>query len=243
MAHGVPDWDVTAGSRTTYRWSDLDELAARLGSIVTFDRRGDILFLESWEEGYRNWSLTAVGTGSSIGLTLLSARSGAFALRMIPGSDGSRLALAQRIWSYPVFTPFGLEASFTLATNLESFFMGMYVYTGAICWQLWGRYLAATQMVQVYVPPANWVSVFQVPNPIGDPKAFHTFKLVADPSTGRYVRALFDSQAVSLAAYSLTAPAIVQPPQLMVQLQANSIPLNVCTVNLDDIIVTQNEPP
>jgi len=242
MPHGGPDFDTTAGSRTTYRWSDLDEQAARLGSIVSFDRRGDLLFLDSFEDGYRKWLATAVGAGAAVTLSRASAHSGVYSMRCVPGSDGLRRVSLQRIWGYPVVSAFGLELSATLHANLQQISMAIFVYTGALAWQVYGRYYHTTGEWQIYVPPGIWVTIATLANPMVDSRGYHTFKLVGDPSSGSYVRAILNAQNVDISAYAMTSPVSVVSPQLFVDLQVISIPLNNATVYLDDIIVTQNEP-
>jgi hypothetical protein len=243
MSHGGPDYGVSAGARTTYRWADLDELAVRLGSIVGFDRRGDVLYLDSFEDGYHRWFASAVGTGGLVSLSRAHARSGVYSLRLVTGSDSFRSAQAQRIWSYPVISAFGLEASFTLATNLQEIDMSIIVYTGALAWQVYGRYLHATHEWQVYVAPGNWVTIVTLTNPMVSPYSYHTFKLVGDPASGHYVRAILDAQTIDIHTLSMTSPVSAVEPQLYVQLKAISVVVNTATVYLDDVIVTQNEPP
>jgi len=65
VAHGTPDWGVTAGARTVYQMTDLGELAVRLGSIVTHDRRGDVIFLEDFEEGMGRWRFPRTPLGET----------------------------------------------------------------------------------------------------------------------------------------------------------------------------------
>jgi hypothetical protein len=242
MPHGGPDWDVTAGARTTYRWADLDEHAARLGSIVGFDRRGDVLFLDSFEEGHYKWLIGAIGTGGSVDLSRASPRSGVYSLRLIPGSTSSRTATAQRIWAYPILSAFGLEASFTLHGNLQQVNMAIFVYTGARVWQVYGRYYHTTGELQIYVAGGAWQTIRTIANPLVSSKGYHTWKLVGDPSSGKYVRSIFDAYTDDISAYAMDAPVSAVSPELFTQVQAISIPLNNATVYLDDVIVTQNEP-
>jgi hypothetical protein len=242
MSHGTPDWGLTTGVVTTYKWADLDELAVRLGSPVSFDRRGDVLFWDGFEDGYGKWNLSAVGTNAAIDLSLASAHNGACSLRMVPGSSGLRRALAQRVLGYPVLSAFGLEASFTLHANLQYFALNIYVYTGALVWQTLGRYDHTTGEAQIYVPPADWQTIHTLTNPIVDSRGYHTWKLVGDPATGLYVRSILDDEEVDISAYGLTSPVSATSPQLLAEAGAYSIAANTATVYLDDVILTQNEP-
>jgi len=63
MAHGTPDWGVTASKKTIYSLHDMGELAVRLGSIVSFDRRGDVIFSDSFQNGLGKVYASGVGAG------------------------------------------------------------------------------------------------------------------------------------------------------------------------------------
>ncbi|GAI87669.1 unnamed protein product, partial [marine sediment metagenome] len=56
MAHGQPDFGMYAAKETVASLADVGELAARLGSIVAQDRRGDVIFLEDFEAPILNWT-------------------------------------------------------------------------------------------------------------------------------------------------------------------------------------------
>jgi hypothetical protein len=114
MAHGRPDFNLTAGVRTTYRWSDFDELAARLGSPVSYDRRGDVIFIESFEHGDGMITWATGGAGSTAGLSLARARTGHFSAALYTPSVANAYAHLTRRGVYPAVSPLGAEISFTL---------------------------------------------------------------------------------------------------------------------------------
>jgi hypothetical protein len=243
MPHGQPDWELSAGQKTTYRWADLDELAARLGSPVSYDRRGDMMFSDSFEDGTQKWSLAYGGAGAYCGLSRRSARSGTYSLRMQPGNlAGGGDANAFRPFPYPVLSAFGLELSFTLHNNLANQELDLWVYTGALVYLMQARLLMAGPAVQIYIPPANWQTVLVPSSTIVSAYAYHTLKMVADPVSGKYVRVLFDGLAANLAPYTIPTAVSVVNAQLIANFRATSINVNVATIYADDVILTQNEP-
>ena len=56
MGHGYPDYGTQGPVSTVHSIQDLGELAVRLGSIVTFDRRGNVLWLDGFDSGIGAWS-------------------------------------------------------------------------------------------------------------------------------------------------------------------------------------------
>ena len=86
MAHGTPDWGVTAGAVTTYQVTDLGELAVRLGSPISHDRRGDVIWWDDFECTLNKWQTVANGAGSSVALSDARARNGRYSALLISGS-------------------------------------------------------------------------------------------------------------------------------------------------------------
>lgn len=242
MAHGTPDWAVTAGAATTYQLTDLGELAARLGSIDTFDRRGDVIAFEDFESDFVRWSTSLVGTGAFAGLSTKKARSGSCALRLVPGSTGGRLATATRRQNYPVAGRIGLEfhlcnddgdgrvrasMAFVNATSYKQFEVRLDLTAGT------ASYLNAAAGYTVFASSLNFGSGTNL---------FHPIKLVVDAATGLYVRALIQDQAFDLSTISGYTPAASGTPALTVDLEHQGIAATNRVVYIDDVIVTQNEP-
>ena len=242
MAHGTPDWGLTAGTVTTYQLSDLAELAARLGSIVTFDRRGEVVFLETFEDGLHRWNTSPAGTGAAVDLSRASARSGGHSCRLRTGSTGWTAAGIDNRVGPPTLSPLGLEVSFAMADTLKEFVAQLIVYTGSRVQAYRFRYVSASKIVQVWTAAGAYQTVIANVNLVANADAYHTLKFVVDPVNEIYVRCLLNALSGDV---SLIAPqAIDDPtsPHLHVDLEAiGSLATNL-TSYVDDVIVTQNEP-
>ena len=95
MAHGHPDYGGAAPLATVYTLQDLAELAARLGSIDVFDRRGNVLLLDDFESGIKKWLFG--GTGSySAGWICDRAEHGGFCLSIQTEGAATSLVSAYR---------------------------------------------------------------------------------------------------------------------------------------------------
>jgi hypothetical protein len=117
MVHGHPDWGEGAIVSTIYRVMDLGELAVRLGSIDTFDRRGNVIFLENFEAGYLKWATSINGTGSSVSLVAGIARSGEHSCLLVGGPGVGRFADVTRSVAIPVIGKLGGEISFAIGSD------------------------------------------------------------------------------------------------------------------------------
>jgi len=84
VAHGAPDWWGTEQTSTVHLVQDVGELAARLGSIVTFDRRGNVIWLTSFEDGLQGTSFGVDHVDSKGTLSTNRALGGAYSIRLDP---------------------------------------------------------------------------------------------------------------------------------------------------------------
>jgi len=67
MVHTLPAWSTKYRMVKVFGNIDNNELAARTGALSLFDRRGDTLFYDNFENGLGRWRLwTASGAGSVV---------------------------------------------------------------------------------------------------------------------------------------------------------------------------------
>jgi len=88
MPHGAPDWSNVVKYYQVHRLDDMAELAARLGSVVQYDRRGDVFFMDSFENGKGKWFVASDGVGGQFIIDHEYAALNGFSGKLIPpGSD------------------------------------------------------------------------------------------------------------------------------------------------------------
>ncbi|GAI56753.1 unnamed protein product, partial [marine sediment metagenome] len=78
MAHGQPDFGMYQIAKTIYRLADMGELAVRLGSIVTHDRRGDVIWMDNFDSGIAKWYQFASDDDGLVEWSAERSRSGGF---------------------------------------------------------------------------------------------------------------------------------------------------------------------
>lgn len=242
MAHGQPDYGMYNIASTIYRLSDMGELAVRLGSIVSFDRRGDVLFMDSFSGDKVSWGEDTQGTGASVDWCAESGQSSPFSVKLTGGSDGNRWADLRKSMDYPVASRIGFEVSFAIPGSIEEIKMTMAHHDGTI------RYLASLTLDQVNqhieiisadLPGGVIDSYTKYP---GSVRQFHTMKLVFDMATNHYSRALVGNRAYDLSAYGMTTAASSQAPYIQVIAGAQSRAGVNDYIYIDNAIITQNEP-
>jgi len=241
MSGETPDWGRANAQAAVFPVTDLGELAARLGSPATFDRRGDVAYIDDFESGLHNWSQTLSGTGALADLTTLRSRSGRLAARLVGGSSSSRLARINRSLPRPGGRGLGCEFSFALPSAVDNVRVTLSVYEAA----------TATHYAIVYDDVNNKLSYLNFSAGLTDfatgvslatgATLFHTLKIVIDRTLELYARAILDDVEYELTS-ALPNPAIVSDgPKVVVGFQVVSRSGQNDACYADDCVFTTNE--
>lgn len=242
MARDLPDWDALTAQATVHEVTDLGELAVRLGSIVTHDRRGDVIWLDEFECGLGKWKTLVDGSDGSIALDTNRSRNGETSVLLTCATDGEHTA---KIWhhnSLPAVSKVGVEASFMLGSPVAYVIFDFHTYDGDdhMRYRVWWDYAAETLSYQDSggntVVLASGVSLYWI-EPI-----FHTAKLVCDMNADEFVRLILD--ATSYTMDGIEGERIGADTDLRITTEVRVIGRHGYndTVYVDDVILTQNEP-
>ena len=242
MTHGGPDYGGNAAKATIHGLQDMAELAARLGSIDTFDRRGDIIFLDDFSGGDIHWVKAGGGAGYSHTLSAEHGRSGPFALDMIPGPANNRSVYAKLTLALPVLGKLGFESAFITNGYVKDYDFEIDTYDGVNVYYAAVRYSLTDKALYYYDSAGDWVQFASDIDLYSSVYAFHVIKLVADLATGKYVRCILDSGEYDLSAIEMQYFADTTEPQLQVFATFRNSGAYAPEIYFTDVIVTQNEP-
>lgn len=242
MAHGGPDWGTEGPVSTIYSIQDLGELAARLKSIVTFDRRGNVIALDDFESGLSQWRLDG-GPGYEITWNSQYSRGGAFSCKIQTAAPSGSQAWITKYMPYPVLTPSGVEFSFSGEQNWAYLTIDMILQTTLEIRRAGIRYNHSTSKLQYTnafpvwhdIPDLDYASVIR-------PYAFDTLKVVVDFTTLKYKRLIINDREVDLSAYSGYTTAVGGTPVLNVDITLQANATGTAIGYIDGVIITQNEP-
>jgi len=242
MPHGLPDFGATSGKQTTYQLNDMAELAARLGSIVTFDRLGDVLLLEDFERGRETYRTAWAGTGGGGYRSLSYALSGAYSYKMVAGSDGQHFARLYFNVALPVLSRVGFEFAKTYHTAGCDLHIIIDVYTGAMFYEYELWYENATGKWYYLNPADSLVETGWVKGLSTVAGLFDRVKLVVNSECGKYQRLTINGEGVDLSDLSCHSYASAVGGSLLLEVRyvGKLGSNNYCWI--DNVIVTQNEP-
>ncbi len=200
MAHGHPDYGVGSPLQTVHTSTDIAELAARLGSPDTFDRRGNVLWMDDFEGGIEKWEFGSVPAGGSLVWSSDSSKTGRFCAKMTAvASDGGVSQMTCRL-AYPVTTRLGFEVAFSLPVeDLALISLQLQLFLGGVGHLAQLSYYGATHTL-VYMDKVLREVPLTPPVELGTYRIFfHVMKVVIDIETSEYVRAVLDNHEWDLA--------------------------------------------
>lgn len=176
------------------------ELAARMGSPVAWDWRGQVLVTTDFSDGWPSGLLATDGTGAAAAVSPDAWLHGGFSLKLTGGSDGQNSAAASiRTGTNPA-SRFGLYVAFACSDTPDYLQLSITYQKGGAGYRSRVRIDFDNDQLQVYDHLGAWNNVGAV-TPYANPAYFHSFKFVVDLDAGEYVRVLLDDVEVDLSAW------------------------------------------
>lgn len=242
MAHGAPDFGMYAPKITVGSLADMGELAARLNSIVTLDRRGDVVFMDDFEAPVAQWDLGGLGVGAVYDLYPGEAFMGSQCLRLGSGNSTDDYAVAIRRFHITPNQRYGIEARIRGLTVEADYHVEIYVFDGTNYHAGVWKYNAEDDELTI-LDSTGADKVIAT----GIAAAFiydewWPMKLVIDSKTLKYVRGLFLGVEYDLSAESLRAELDASPICIQVELEVTTLADAIAGSQWDNFILTQNEP-
>lgn len=242
MSRSGPDYSNFLSAAPVHRVDDMGELAVRLGSPDSFNRAGNVIFVESFEFGMQRWDISGgVGDGS-VGLTPTMYRSGPYSLEMVPKTTGG---LYQWIWTrlpYPDSDTIGIEASFVVRAATDSFDLGMWVFDGDSFKRCEIKYDHSLRNLYYMNDVEVWTLLDDNINLFNSHNLFHTLKLVVDIDADQYKRIVIDSTDMTGLSYAFYTEANLAHPYIQPHVRVYAADDSQPVHYVDDIIITVNEP-
>lgn len=206
MPHGQPDFGMYSVKETVSGLLDMAELAARLGSIVTFDRKGDVIYLDDYEAPKIRARIGEGGDGDAI-LSSDYVDGGSQSLKLYMKDIGTGLVFVQ-YFPAPIITgKHGIQISFSEITleNHDCYYrIGFVLYNGITVKLARIRLHFKNRTLEYYNEDGNY-QTFDSSFSINEDmlNVFHNLKLVVDFDTGYYQRLLIDTQSWDLTSYQI----------------------------------------
>ena len=242
MVHTLPDYTTKYRMATVFGQIDTGELAARLGSIVTFDRRGNVVWLDDFEYGLEKWELSGDGTGNTSAISTTHVLTKQNSLKLVCGSDGLKMYTASTFHHLPVLGRIGFEIAFKIDADFDYVYINESIIVGEARIRPRIKIDYTNSKIELYNSAGNWPDILTGISFATEKSFFHRLKFVVDYSTKKYVRLLFDNQAVDISAHSCKEDISAVTDRFIVQTQWFGDAAANSEIYIDNVILTQNEP-
>ena len=242
MARGQPDYGMYQRKVVSATLADMGDLAVRLGSIVEYDRRGDIVYLDDFENTILKWFQLGSAGGIAV-LDSVTAKSGSQSVKF---TTGPLLADAWAInKSFVILGTLrvGIEISLCdLSPGCDLYFQISY-WDGAAGRQarIWYDNSADSFYVDDTVA-GNWTFIANVGSMRGGEHLFYPIKLVVDFTTNLYERFLYGNTEYSISTITIPPTVLAGGAYLNAFISLSNAVAAVHNAWVDDFILTQNEP-
>jgi hypothetical protein len=242
MGNDTPDWGGKYNDSQFYPLDDMAELAARLGSPITYDRRGALLWSYGFQAGIGDVGPTATGANSVVALSASIWESPPASCVLRSGTaDGAQAYIERRV-AWPVSRRVGFAASCRFGSNVSKLFHDIYAYNGTTNYYSYLLLDCDADVAQVRTGDAGLLTLI---DPLPDLRTGYYFthlKLVVDLATFGLVRAIVDDAEFDLSGHTMAQVADGSAPNIRCRVTNEGHNLVVASVNVDNIIITANEP-
>lgn len=242
MGRGLPSWHKYRSFGQVHEDVKLGELAVRLGSPVSFDRRGNVMFMDTFEYGLNKWVIGGSGLAYKAIPSVDYTISGGIAAKLVAGSTlYHRVDITKDFRGQPA-SVFGFETAFMVWTDCDYFQLDGFWSSEAL--EYWGglRYDRANEQWQYGDDTTGWTAFLESWDVLVTTNMFHNVKVVIDATTGLYVRAIVDGVETDLSAYSLRSVTVAGDALLQPRLRFTGLDANNDECYVDNVIITVNEP-
>lgn len=242
MRHGHPDYGIGAPISTIYPVFDVGELAARLGSPVTADRAGNVMWYDDFEGTIKRWDHSSYDSEGDFQHTTEAARSGAACAKLLTPTtvDKDTWIFCNR--PLPVPSKIGHEFSYAMGLHIQYLHLRMSFMTRTTRYRYRLRYDRYNRTMAYYKSGVTYIDLPGIVSHEMLSHAWNTIKLVADYENHKYVRALLNENSWDLSGIDPEIYQATFTPSLYLETRITNRQAGQHYIYLDDVILTQNEP-
>lgn len=242
MPHGAPDWYKYRRDSRTFPIDDLAELAARLWSPHTFDRRGDILWMDDFHHGLGGWQPSVLNSGASVAISPDYFLSGGYSARLTGGSSAAGVAYIFTHLAYPVLSRIGLEVAISCDGNMDELYFHLRLYDGAFYDWAAARVDFTNNRLRRMDDGGGWEDVATGLRLEQDVFHFNFLKLVVDFVHNTYERLIWNNTTYDLRPNPIFTTGSGLGPYLFVEILVDPTTGTNAVAYVDRVIITQDEP-
>ncbi len=238
----IPDWQKYLPGSERYALSDLGELAARLGSPLRFDRRGEVLWYDQFDHGLAFWTTAAYGIGGSVKISVADTFMSPYATLLTAGSSSLKVAELSKSIQQASLGKWGFEIAVSFLSDWDYFEIVITIRDGV------DFYIASVRLsfTDTELQYSDSAGVFQKVADLltlqTSPPTYQILKLVFDLSTPEYRHIRLGPTEYDLSGVAMKKTAGSSSAQFWARIRLKGRAGENDTAQLGHVIFTGNEP-
>lgn len=228
------------------QWGDVvkcgnAELAARLGSQISYDWRGKIVLVTDFARGLGGIYTRSIGTGGKVFLDPTKHLSGGYSVKMVGGSAWEYIASLYIGLDIPPTTRAGFCIRWTSDTALVYLEIQLHIYDGTTHHRGAIRISVNDLELQYQDSAGDWQKLDDF-TPVLSGYAWQSLKLVIDTTTDTYIRALIGNTEHDMSAIAIYTNASATAPHIEAWVRLHSESGSNRYAWIDSLALTVAEP-
>lgn len=237
-----PDYQKYLPNSTRFSLQDMGELAARLGSVARFDRRGEVLFYDTFNYGLSGYSDLSSGVGSSIGLSTNSTFMSPYSLLLTTGAGVNATGYSRKILGVIDIDRAGLEVCYDQVNANTSLTLRLAYYYLGIRHLIVLELNVANNTVKILIDTGVLLTITTL-NDKGVASSGHNFvKITWDISTQSYGLFILNGFQIDLSAHKFFTDVTALPNEFLMDIYSTNVAAGSAKYYLHHLILTSNEP-
>jgi len=240
MARGLPDDANVKGYGDIHRSDDITELAARLGSPMTYKRQGNVLYTDAFDRGVGGWVITRDTVAEDATLSGSYNIVGGVGLVLANATGDQEIVKAERIM--PMFSPeiYAVFITVSLSTDAWAFQITARHYDGARKWDYTLDASASGETMTYGSTEGETVSLIDQLGFFSGEDNFHVIGLFFDTEKNEYVQVTMDGAVYDLGGVIPNSGVSFTAPQLDLWIQVESTTEVDAVAIIDSVVLVQN---
>jgi len=238
----LPDYTREMVLKGAAGFTGLEELAARLGSIVPWNMLGNIVLMEDFESEETEWNDNSAGGSSTTSRSSRHKYSGDWALKLYCANIAYARALSWRYLAFPglskyaVFTRFAWNETASVLRLYLTLRSGTSEFYPRVAYDLLNTTLKVMSTGQLYHNVDTDLELGL------SSYVWYPILVTFDLNTGYYDKLYITDLEYDISDVPLYSTSLGLTPFAAIGVSAESIPANEFTAYVDDIIIAKNVP-
>jgi hypothetical protein len=242
MVHTLPDYTTKYKMVTVFGQIDDAELAARLNSPVTFDRRGNVVYLDTFDSSTINWNQDLKGGRGAISISADRSWTGNTSLKLETGATANDWCWLTKRFLLTTANRIGLSLTVHAQSNNANLLIYLMGTTTTYSYTMLVEYDWENKTLKYQDDQGAWQTLTSNIEKGAAKELWTPIKMVLDFEEKKMVRIICGGVEYDVSTKPLASTGGSYDPKIIVWLIYTTEAAAAATAYIDNVILTQNEP-